>query len=138
MCGCDGKTHDNDCKAWAAGVNIASKGPCNYSAKCSNIALAYINVIKTAKVCTVGGGPNASSCTKKVDDKIACPCPTFVNPKNTTALSPLTSLRTAWKANKCDANRGACPPVPCKVPKSATCKGSGTGSKQGRCEDQFK
>ncbi len=106
---------------------------------CSDIALGYINVIKAARLCTLADGPKGPQCTLKVDDKIACPCPTFINPANKASVTALASLKTAWKANKCDANRGACPPVTCNVPTGSACKGTSTGgNKKGTCQDSFK
>ena len=136
VCGCDGKTYGNACAAAVAGVNVAGKGPCTTSS-CADLANAYVMAVAEARGCSVGDGPKGPQCTKKVQNRLACGCPTFINPANVKALSQMASLEQSWKANKCDATHGACPPVPCKDPKGANCQGTAPGSAKGTCQDSY-
>ena len=138
VCGCDGKTHGNACGAAVAGVNVASQGPCTNTASCTDLANAYVIAVAQARDCTLGDGPKGPQCTKKVQDRLACGCPTFTNPWNNKPLAQMAILEQAWKANKCDITHGgACPPVPCRNPKGASCSGTAPGAVKGLCQDSY-
>jgi hypothetical protein len=96
---------------------------------CDELGQAYREALAEAKACEPGGD---SPCTEEVDDALACPCPTFINPGNEDAVAELASLASAWK--EADCSKGIdCPAIECDIPKGAQCDSSGSGS--GHCED---
>jgi len=62
-------------------------------------------------------------CTQLADNKLACPCKTFVNPNNTAALGTMSSLKSQWLAQGC--NKGIYCPLGCMMPISGQCSGNG-------------
>ncbi len=113
-------------------------GKCEPADGCSQLMQTYVDTLEQARKCTVADGPRGPQCTRKVDDKLACPCPTFVNPANQGGVNKLASLKQQWKAKKCDAAMGACPPVACAPLAGASCKANGPGDPRGECKDQYK
>jgi PPE-repeat protein len=101
------------------------------SVTCSDLAKSYATALAAAKTCN----PFLSvlQCTKSVSDELPCPCPTFVNPSNSSEMTQLTDLQTAWLKNKCNVGV-ICPAVACPQPSGATCSQS-SGSKAGTCKD---
>ncbi|MBI3206761.1 MAG: hypothetical protein HYZ29_34820, partial [Myxococcales bacterium] len=102
------------------------------SVTCSDLEKSYQTALAAAKTCN----PflSVEQCTKSTDDELPCPCPTFVNPTNSSDLTKLSDLKTAWVKNKCNVGV-ACPAVMCPQPSGATCSQSG-GSKAGACTDK--
>lgn len=66
VCGCDGKTYDNDCIAAQAGVSVASKGECNVAGTGCDLAVScpkgeYCNFPPEAEC---GAADGSGVCTK--------------------------------------------------------------------------
>lgn len=104
---------------------------------CTDLLKAYDKEIGEAKQCTTGDGPKGPQCTLKVQDRLACGCPTFINPANKSSVTALDSLKKSWTANACHKNLPACPPVPCRNPKGANCTASSPGNPKGSCQDTY-
>jgi hypothetical protein len=91
----------------------------------------YASVLATAKTCNPV--VTVQQCTAKVDDELACPCSTFINPSNTAAAAELAKLQISWKAKSCQLGI-VCPAALCPQPSGAACVGAGGGTK-GSCHD---
>jgi len=118
VCGCDGKTHDNECFAHAAGTSVKKKGPC---VDCVALNQAYVVAVKAAKKCC----PMCDSiqCVKKVKTELACPCDTFVEASNSAAIQTMAALEQQWASAACGPV--GCPPVPCPPVTGSTCDAGG-------------
>jgi hypothetical protein len=114
VCGCDGKTYANDCLAGTAGVNVAYTGNCQ---TCGDLNKAYIKAVQQAKKCC----PQCAmlQCTMKASSELACPCTTYVEPINTTAVAEMQSLQAKWIKAGCMTN--GCPPLPCPQVSGGAC-----------------
>ena len=88
---------------------------------CADLEGDYLVALGQAKKCS----PMipVQQCTQLENDKLACPCKTFVNPNNTAALSTMSSLRSQWLAQSCD--KGIYCPMGCAIPISGQCSGNG-------------
>ena len=97
---------------------------------CKQLESNYAASLKKAKSCS----PilPVVQCTSKVDDELACPCPTFINPGNTAAAAELAKLKAEWKTQNCSAGV-VCPLVLCAQPSGATCVGG--SATNGSCVD---
>ncbi len=98
---------------------------------CADLEKAYATSLAAAKACN----PILSvlQCTKSIGDELACPCPTYVNPSNTTAMAELAKLQSDWTAHGCD-QQVVCPLVLCAQPGGAACTPQSGGS-VGVCKD---
>jgi len=93
VCGCDGKTYDNKCLAYAAGVNVAKNEACNLpgngGAKCS----LNSNTCTKGLFCRVGNyacdqeynpkgrcAPQPEQCTYEIHEVCGCDGRTYSNP----------------------------------------------------------
>ncbi len=126
MCGCDGKTHGNQCAAHWAGVNVAYKGKCK---TCTELNKDYSEAVVKAKACN----PliNKISCTRKVNSNLGCPCPTFIEDSNTAAVKEMDTALDRWHLQGC--KQWACGMSCGPPPKSAACVGR---SANGVCTDK--
>ena len=127
VCGCDGKTHGNPCAARWAGSNIAYKGKC---LTCVELSTEYSKAIPPAmNCCSTCSKPQ---CTYKVKTNLICPCYTYVDTANTTALTAMQQALAKWTAQQCkEMDCGmSCGPEP----KGAICAGSPAG---GTCKNTF-
>ncbi len=125
VCGCDGKTYSNGCKAdWA----VAYKGACK---TCSQWNKEYTEAVVKARACN----PliNKLQCTKKVDSNLGCPCPTYIEPGNTKAVAAMDLIRKRWKLQGC--TEWDCGMSCGKAPTGGACLGR---SQTGVCADQYK
>lgn len=94
VCGCDGKTYDNKCLAYAAGVNVAKNDACelpgNGGEKCS---LNDTNFCTKGLFCRVGNyacdqeynpqgrcAPEPETCTYELHEVCGCDGKTYSNP----------------------------------------------------------
>lgn len=109
----------------ATGVTSSSGGP---SAECDNLIQAYAAQLNAARVCAPE--IDQPQCTETVDDELQCPCPTFINPANTSAVSALVFFRESWDAEGC-GEQIACPAVECPMVQGGGCL------QDGRCSDFF-
>ena len=66
---------------------------------CAGLRAAYQDLLQSAKRCVVGSDP--SPCTATVYATIDCPCQVYVNGKNTTEITQLTTLRNSWSLFPC-------------------------------------
>jgi len=124
--GCGGKTVVD-------GAAPGTGGAGGSSMTCAELTVAYLGQIALAKACSVELA--VLQCTLQVDSDLGCPCPIYVNPTNTAAVSMLADLRAAWNAEGCvgvDCDAGLCP-----VPGGSTCMPQGPGSGPGVCTDMF-
>ncbi len=98
---------------------------------CKQLASNYAATLAKAKSCN----PIISvlQCTTQVDDELACPCPTFINPGNAAEVTELAKLKVAWKTQNCSAGV-VCPLVLCAQPPGANCVGASGNS--GSCVDK--
>jgi len=126
MCGCDGKTHGNECAAHWAGTNVFYKGACK---SCPELSNDFAKAVIKAKNCN----PliNKISCTMKVSSNLGCPCPTFIEDTNTAAIDDMNTAKSRWTLQGCKqwpCGMSCGPP-----PKKAICLGR---SSYGICTDQ--
>jgi hypothetical protein len=98
---------------------------------CTAINKAYVAAVSSAKKCSAM--LPVIQCTLKTKDKLDCPCDTFVETANTTAIATLKALATSWQNLNCSSLGWICPAVACKNPASATCTSSSSGDV---CVDQ--
>lgn len=117
VCGVDGRTYDATCGEQCVPVEIACQGECPCPT-CDTLHQQYLEAIDDAQVCDPG--INLAQCTLQLDDQLACPCPTFVNPSNAAAIRQAQSLQAQWDALGCSAQVN-CPAVECIAPMSASC-----------------
>lgn len=128
VCGCDGKTHGNECAAHAAGTNIAYQGPCQ---TCAQLSTAFSKAVQDAKACN----PyiNSLQCQIKTKNSLGCPCLTFIEKANAAAIKSMNEAQSKWTAQGCaewDCGRSCGP-----EPKSAICQMTSVGT-QGICQDK--
>lgn len=96
---------------------------------CADLSNTYAATLAKARQCN----PSLPTlqCTTLVDTQLACPCSTYVNAGNTTALQKLNDLKKKWQAQGCGSNT-VCPAVLCMPAAKASCGGTGTS---GTCND---
>jgi hypothetical protein len=104
---------------------VAHDGPCAKEA-CAEIEQRYQEAVVRAKQCCPMCA--ALQCANRVDDSLACPCPTSVN---TTA--ELEAIVTDWRSQGCDLLVWACDAALCPPVSGATCLSDRAGG--GVCED---
>lgn len=94
---------------------------------CAKLAADYLIALAAAKKCS----PMLPvvQCTLLVDDKLPCPCKTWVEKGNTAAVAQLNALKAQWTAFNC--HKGiACPAIPCPSPGKGQCTNSGCVDKK--------
>jgi hypothetical protein len=129
VCGCDGKTYCSECEANAAGVSVATTGPC-LAATCAGLDALYVAEVAKAKTCC----PMCASlqCVTQVSTTLRACCTTYVN----TTLPSAAALQKEWQARGCgigqECRDGECfqPPI------GAGCKQNGSTS-TGTCVDYY-
>ncbi|MBW2457294.1 MAG: hypothetical protein JRI68_22490 [Deltaproteobacteria bacterium] len=94
---------------------------------CENIDTAYVAEITDAKACNPA--LSVPQCVAVMDDELACPCPTFVNPNNEVALQVLDDLAADWASLDC-GDEVICPMALCP-----DIQGSGCSPDTGQCID---
>lgn len=133
VCGIDGTTYDAACGIECVPVEVECSGECP-CVDCDELQELYQAALGAARACS----PfiDMEQCTAQVGSELACPCPTYVNPENTAALSTLAELQSQWAAAGCGDDVG-CPAVECEVPIAALCEPQAGSGDTGRCVDEF-
>jgi hypothetical protein len=100
---------------------------------CSDIHTAYLEQLALARSCS----PEMSveQCTFQIDTDLGCPCPTYVNPANSSPVFQLLELRNAWNEQGCTED--GCDAGICPTPDGSACLPQGPGSGSGVCTDMF-
>jgi len=94
---------------------------------CETLDSAYVEALSLAKDCNPA--LSVEQCVELVDDELACPCPTFVNPFNEEALQLLAELADQWASLDC-GDEVVCPGEVC-----TDVQGSGCNPDTGQCID---
>jgi hypothetical protein len=97
------------------------------AADCATIQKEFVAAMAEAKMCNTGS--TVKTCQISTDDKLECPCPTFVNGPT----DKLDALHKRWQD-------GACSKVVCTIACVRVTSGacvSTTGALAGACQDQF-
>ncbi len=132
VCGVDGETYDAACGESCVPVDIACQHACPCSA-CDDLQAQYADALARAKACNPA--LDVETCTAVVDDQLACPCETSINPGNAEAAAELADLAAQWQALGCFQDI-ACPAIACPGVVGGRCGTSGPGN-DGSCEDQY-
>ena len=98
--------------------------------QCAELEQEYADYLAQAKSCN--SLINSLQCTESIDDSLACPCPTYVNPANADAVAKLEQLQTAWDALPCQV---PCPLLTCPAPQGSGCVPNGGGGDADGCQD---
>ena len=99
--------------------------------ECFDLDAQYKADLNQAKHCSSVSG--FFQCTTKVDNALACPCPTFVNPDNAQVLSEMDALRQKFATLNCYALI-ACPAIGCWDPQKVNCLPNDAGDAD-TCQD---
>ena len=111
-------------------VEIDCEGECPCEDVCAELEEDYEKALQEAKGCS----PflSVEQCTAEVDDALGCPCPTFVNPQES-SFDKLAQLKA-----DADALQGGatidCPEIACPQPSGGICTPTANGN-DGVCED---
>ncbi|MFH1130906.1 MAG: hypothetical protein V1754_06195 [Pseudomonadota bacterium] len=97
---------------------------------CIAMATAYDLALKEARSCN--SMIDMEQCTLEVIAMLGCPCKTYVNPLNSTAIQAMTKLEGEWTSAGCTATK--CPKQ-CDQPTSASCEIDSNGVSTGVCTD---
>jgi hypothetical protein len=87
---------------------------------CDALPVQYAQALATAHSCNPA--IDSPQCTLVVDDKLDCPCSTYVNPDNVEAVAQLGTLQSEWQVAHCTTG---CPPISCPVLQGAGCAADG-------------
>jgi hypothetical protein len=99
---------------------------------CAELEGMYAAALAEAKSCN--SLINSLQCTQQVNDELACPCTTYVNPANADAMAMLAKAQEEWKLQGCGDNIG-CPAIACPVPQGGGCVPNGAGGDADGCQD---
>jgi hypothetical protein len=99
---------------------------------CEGLEQQYASALEQARVCVPQ--LRAEQCTRRVADRLACACLTYVNRFGTEAVAELGRLQQQWIAAGCEPE--TCPTVGCVGPHAGECVSDDEDpmSRSGHCE----
>jgi hypothetical protein len=90
---------------------------------CDEIARLYREQLSSARACNPAF--TFPQCTSERPDQLSCPCATFVNPANDTAVLAAAGLAKSWRDGGC-VDDAPCTPIACIELAGGACGSDGS------------